>query len=139
MDGIKQQAYRQKQEALQTRQSFQLRKENREMRAELDRLKDQNQATVNRIQKEFDKEAFEEQHQLESKLSEIRRKNEEIIANEEKRYERMREESELTHKQQLEELRISQEKEIEEQTESHQEYLKNARQKFEAAKLKYEV
>ena len=138
MDGIKQQAYQQKQEAMQTRQAFELRKENRALRAELDRLKDQNQAAIARIKKDFDKEAFQEQSELETKLNDIRSKNEEIITNEKKRYERIREESVLTHKQQLEELKISQDKEIEQQKEKHNEYMENAQQKFEAQKIKFE-
>lgn len=138
MDGIKQQAYQQKQEAMQTRQAFELRKENRALRAELDRLKDQNQAAIARIKKDFDKEAFQEQSELETKLNGIRSKNEEIITNEKKRYERIREESILTHKQQLEELKISQDKEIEQQKEKHSEYMENAQQKFEAQKIKFE-
>ena len=83
MDGIKLQSYQKKQEAMQTRHAFELRKEGREMRAELDKLKEQNQAAVKRIQKEYDQEAFQEQAELEAKLSDIRKKNEQIIEKEE--------------------------------------------------------
>ncbi|MEX0798353.1 MAG: hypothetical protein WD025_02865 [Bacteriovoracaceae bacterium] len=138
MDGIKQQAYQQKQEAIQTRHSFQLRKENREMRAELDKLKEQNEAAVTRLKKDYDKKALQEQTKLETQLNEIRQKNKQLLSNERKRYERMREETLLTHKQQLEELKISQEKEIASQTNKHQDYMESAQQRFEAEKIKYE-
>lgn len=138
MDGIKQQAYQRKQEAMATRHAHLLRKENREMRAELDRLKEQNQAAVARLQKNYDKKEFQEKAELEAQLREIRTKNEQLLAKEEKRYEKMREEMVLTHKQQLEELKVSQEKEIANQQEKHRDYMDTARQKFETEKMKYE-
>ena len=138
MDGIKLHSYQKKQEAMQTRHAFQLRKENREMRAELDKLKEQNQAAVKRIEKEYNQEAFQEQAELETKLNEIRKKNERIIENEENRYEKMREETILTHEQQLEELQLAHEKEIQSQKEKHQEYIENARRRLEAEKMKLE-
>src|SRR5690554_1114198 len=96
MDGIKQQAMQQKQEAMYSRQAFQMRKENRQMRAELDKLKESNDATITRLQKEFDKNAFREQEEYESKLQALRAKNEKLLAKEKERYQRMREENTLS-------------------------------------------
>ena len=89
MDGVKQQIHSRHQEAVDARHQFEMRKKNRELKVELDKVKEKNQSTLVRINKEFDSNEINERNKIEVKLTEIRRKNKQTIKNEESRFKRM--------------------------------------------------
>lgn len=139
MDGIKEQQFNRAQEALERQHTSQLRKQNREYRNKLDKAKDKKEAAVTDIRKEFENQVQREQREAELKLAEIRKKNEAMLKEENKRYETTLRELKTAHDDQLAELKLSQSKEVERTIEEHQNYLANARNKFESAKSNYEV
>lgn len=139
MDGIKQQIHARQIESQETRHQFEMRKEQRKLRAELDKSRNKNKDTMVTIQRDYERKVVDEQNKLQAKLTEIRSKNKELLKNEELRYKKMVEETKAIHKQKITELKISQDKEVEKQQTEHQNYLDTARQKFEAEKMKFEA
>lgn len=139
MDGIKEQQFNRAQETIERQHVFELRKQSRENRNELNKIQEKKEAAISDIKKDFDGQVLKEQRQTEVKLTELRKKNEELLRNEDQRYERTLRELKTAHDEQMAELKLSQSKEIERQKEEHQNYLDNARNKFETAKVKYEV
>ncbi len=139
MDGIKQQIRARQVEAVENRHQFEVKKLKRELRDELDKLSENNKATITKIKTDYDKEALNEKNQMETKLIGIRKKNKEILEGENMRFERMVSELQDNHKTKLAELQIAQDKEIEKRESEHQIYLENAEQKFESEKVKYEA
>ena len=139
MDGIKQQIHARQIEAQETRHQFEMRKEQRKLRAELDKTRNKNKDTLVTVKRDYDRSVVDEQNKLQAKLTEIRNKNKELLKNEELRYQKMVEETKSVHKQKITELKLSQDKEVEKQRMDHQNYLDTARQKFEAEKMKFEA
>jgi len=132
MDGVKQQIHARHQEAVDARHQFEMRKNNRELKVELDKAKESNQSTLVRISKEYDSNEINERNKLESKLTEIRRKNKQTIKDEESRFKKMVDELKSIHSSKIVELEISQDKEVQKQQEEHNDHLETARQKYEA-------
>ena len=132
MDGVKQQIHSRHQEAVDARHQFEMRKKNRELKVELDKVKEKNQSTLVRISKEFDSNEVNERNKLEAKLTEIRRKNKQTIKDEDSRFKKMVDEIKSIHTSKIVELEISQDKEVQKQQEEHKDHLETARQKYEA-------
>lgn len=139
MDGVKQQIYTRQMEAQETRHQFEMRKEKRKLRAELDKTREKNKDTLVTIHRDYDKTLVDEQNKMQTKITQIRNKNKELIKNEELRYKKMLEETKSIHKQKISELKISQDKETENQQLEHENFLDTARQKFETEKMKLEA
>ena len=121
---------------MEKRHLYEVKKMKRQMRADLDRLREQTNAAVSKIKSGYDRQVLSEQSDLEKKLSTIRQKNAVLIKEENERYQKMLEESKLAHDEQLIELENSQQKEIERKQETHEAYFKNLDAKFEAEKNK---
>lgn len=136
MDGVKQQIQARQMEALENKHIYKLKKMKREMRAELDRLRENTQAAVAEIKSGYNKQVLNEQNDLEKKLTNIRKKNSILVKEENERYKKMLEESKLAHAQQLQQLEDSQQKEIEKKQQTHENYINNFEAKFEAQKNK---
>lgn len=136
MDGVKQQTQARHIKSLEKRHLYEVKKMKRQMRAELDRLREQTNAAVSKIKSGYDRQVLSEQSDLEKKLSTIRQKNAVLIKEENERYQKMLEESKLAHDEQLIELENSQQKEIERKQETHEAYFNNLDAKFEAEKNK---
>jgi uncharacterized protein with von Willebrand factor type A (vWA) domain len=132
MDGVKQQIHARHQEAVDARHQFEMRKNNRELKVELDKAKENNQSTLVRISKEYDSNEANERNKLEAKLTEIRKKNKQTIKDEESRFKKMVDELKSIHSSKIVELEISQDKEVQKQQEEHNDHLETARQKYEA-------
>jgi uncharacterized protein with von Willebrand factor type A (vWA) domain len=109
-----------------------MRKNNRELKVELDKAKENNQSTLVRISKEYDSNEANERNKLEAKLTEIRKKNKQTIKDEESRFKKMVDELKSIHSSKIVELEISQDKEVQKQQEEHNDHLETARQKYEA-------
>lgn len=136
MDGIKQQVHARQIEAIETKHNYETRKLTRELRSELDEVKNQKLAAINHVKKEYDKRLLDEKNSLEMELTRVRRNNAEILKTEEQRYEDLLEEVQASHSTKLAEMKISQEKEIEKRTREHQESLDNLEQKYEQASIR---
>ena len=136
MNGIKQQVHARQIEAIETKHNYKTRKLTRELRAELDEVKNKKLSDITHVKKEYDKKLLDEKNSLETELSRVRRNNSEILKNEEQRYEDLIEEVKASHSTKLAEIRISQEKEIEKRTREHQESLDNLEQKYEQASIR---
>jgi uncharacterized protein with von Willebrand factor type A (vWA) domain len=132
MDGVKQQIHARHQEAVDARHQFEMRKNNRELKVELDKAKENNQSTLVRISKEYDSNEANERNKLEAKLTEIRKKNKQTIKDEESRFKKMVDELKSIHSSKIVELEISQDKEVQKQQEEHNDHLETARQKYKA-------
>tara|TARA_Y100000385_G_C12940693_1_gene570921 strand:+ start:109 stop:528 length:420 start_codon:yes stop_codon:yes gene_type:complete len=139
MDGVKQQIHARQMEAQETKHQFELRKEQRKLRAELDQTRNKNKDTIVTVRKDYERTVVDEQNKLQAQLTKIRNKNKELLKNEELRYQKMVEETKTNHKQKIVELEISQDKEVEKQQTDHENFLDTARQKFEAEKMKFEA
>jgi len=139
MDGVKQQIHARQMEAQETKHQFELRKEQRKLRAELDQTRNKNKDTIVTVRKDYERTVVDEQNKLQAQLTKIRNKNKELLKNEELRYQKMVEETKTNHKQKIVELEISQDKEVEKQQTDHENFLDTARQKFEAEKMKLEA
>ncbi|MEE2670527.1 MAG: hypothetical protein VYA54_02390 [Bdellovibrionota bacterium] len=134
MDGVKQQIHARQVESLENKHVYKMKKIKRDMRAELDRLRENTQASVTKIKKGYDREVMEEKLEMEQKLNSLRKKNNVLLKEENERYKKIVEESKLAHAQQLTELKNSQEREIEQQKVEHEEYLNTVEKKFESEK-----
>lgn len=139
MDGVKQQIHARQIEAQETKHQFEMRKEQRKLRAELDKTRGKNKDTIVTVRRDYDRSVVDEQNKLQAQLAKIRGKNKELIKNEDLRYQKMVEETKSIHQQKIAELEISQDKEVEKQQTDHENYLDTARQKFEAEKMKLEA
>jgi hypothetical protein len=82
MDGVKQQIHARHQEAVESKHQFEMRKKNRELRVELDKIKEKNESTLVRISREYESNEINEQNKLEKKLTEIRQKNKQSLKDE---------------------------------------------------------
>jgi hypothetical protein len=132
MDGVKQQIHARHQEAVDARHQFEMRKTNRELKVELDKVKENNQSTLVRLSKEYDSNEVNERNKLETKLTQIRKKNKQSIKDEESRYKKMVDEIKSIHSSKIVELKISQDKEVQNKQEEHKDHLEITRQKYES-------
>lgn len=139
MDGIKQQVHARRSEALENKHTHETRKLNRELRYELDQVKENKTATINDVKKEYDSKILSEKNSLESELIKVRRNNQELIKNEKQRYKNLISEVKAGHESQVAELKNSQEKEIDKRVREHQDSLETLEQKYEEASVQYKA
>tara|TARA_Y100000768_G_scaffold388965_1_gene389400 strand:- start:23987 stop:24520 length:534 start_codon:yes stop_codon:yes gene_type:complete len=136
MDGVKQQIHARQLESLENKHIYKVKKIKRDMRAELDRLRENSEAAVSKVKSGYDRKVMDEKLDLEKKLTDLRKKNEIMLKEEDERYKKMLDESKLAHAEQIAELENSQQKEIENQKLEHEEYLNTVEKKFESEKIR---
>lgn len=138
MNGLKQQLRSKQAEAAERKHLYETRKSNREMRAELEKLKESNKMIISKTKKDYDVSALDQKNHLEVKLSKIRAKNEMLLKEEQMRFDKTLEETKLNNEEKISEIQNSNQKEIQNIQETHNDYMTNAKQKFEAEKMKLE-
>ena len=131
MDGIKQQIQARQIETMNNKHIYETKKLAREMRSELDKLREQNKSAVADIKKNYERESLAEKNKLEVELTGIRKKNNKLIKDEESRFKKMIEELKVTHSQKMTELKIAQEREAEKVEQDHKDHLETTRMKYE--------
>jgi len=139
MDGVKQQIYARHMEALERRHQYEVKKEQRSMKAEVEKLKDRNTDIIGRIRKDYDKALLDEKLELQTKLITVRKKNTETLQNEEMRLQRLVDEMKGNHEAKVTELEVSQSKEVDNMQHEHRNYIDNAERRFQAEKTKIET
>ncbi len=138
MDGIKQQIQARQVEALENRHQFEVRKIKREMRAKIDKLNEASKVSLDRLEKDYNKQYQSENNELELKLLAIRKKNDALIKEEKDRYAKMVDEIKMNHQAKINEIEIAQSNEIEKKQTEHREYLENAENRFRLEQAKLE-
>lgn len=139
MDGIKQQVHARRVEALENKHVHETRKIKREMRSELEEVKENKLATINDVSKEYDKKLMTEKNSLQLELAKVRSSNDELLKDEEERYKNLVAEIKASHSGKIAELKISQEKEVEKRSREHRDSLDSLEQKFEQASVQYKT
>ena len=76
MDGVKQQIQARQLESLENKHLYKVKKIKRDMRAELDQLRDNTQAAVSKVKSGYERKVMDEKLDLEKKLTDLRKKNE---------------------------------------------------------------
>ncbi|MCT4642633.1 MAG: hypothetical protein N4A33_10100 [Bacteriovoracaceae bacterium] len=139
MDGIKQQIHAKQQASIEKKHEYDVKRLNRELRDELNEMKDKNKSTIVQVRKDYNRSEMDEKNRLEMQLSKIRISNDRQIKEENQRYEKMLEELKNSHEQMITELKISQEKEYGNKKQEHEDALDLARRKYMAKMQEYKA
>ncbi len=125
-------------EAMNKRQSFELKKINSEYETELKTVREKNEKELNKTKKDYEVVIAKEKNENEIKLNKLRTAYNARIKDETQRYEKLLVDLKENGADRMNETKISQEGQIANQELKHKEYLEKARRKFEDEKAKLE-